>query len=239
LSNFVGKSSQGFIYISLGSGVNPSNMPIEFQDVFFNTIKRFPNIQFVWKWSGSNRSDSIPNLHVGEWFPQQDILGHPKLLAFITQAGKPSLQESICHGAPLITLPVMCDQDANAERLRELGVSITLDISALTEDAFQNAITEMVSSKKYKDTMTKLSKKFHDRPMKPADTALWWTEYVLRNDDTDHLKSLSINTSWFQRRLLDVWGAIFLAASISITTVLYVLLRLSNWYFGGGKVKKE
>lgn len=87
--------------------------------------------------------------------------------------------------------------------------------------------------------MVKLSKKFHDRPMKPADTALWWTEYVLRNDNTNHLKSLSINTSWFKRRSLDVWGAIFLMMGVSISVTMYILLSLLRLFANSGKQKTE
>lgn len=126
------KSDIGFVYISLGSGVNLNNLPAHYQDIFLKTIKSFPNIQFVWKWSDRTRFDSLTNLHIGEWFPQQDILGHPKLLAFITQAGKPSIQESICHGAPVIAMPVFADQDYNADRMEQLGVGITLQIATLT-----------------------------------------------------------------------------------------------------------
>lgn len=149
LEAFIQKSEKGFVYISLGSGVNPNNLPANYQDIFFNTIKKFPHIQFVWKWSGRTRFDSLKNLHIGEWFPQQDILGHSKLLAFVTQAGKPSIQESICHAAPVLAMPVFADQDVNAERIQDLGAALVIQFASLTDENFQHAVEEMTTSSKY------------------------------------------------------------------------------------------
>ncbi|ODM95813.1 UDP-glucuronosyltransferase 1-3 [Orchesella cincta] len=239
LAEFIKGSPEGFVYISLGSGVNVNNLPEKFQDVFFNSIKQMPHIQFIWKWTGNKRTDLPKNLHIGEWFPQQDILGHPKLLAFMTQGGRPSIQESICHGAPVIGLPVFADQDLNTQRLENLGGAIVLQFDSLTETTFQNAITEMTSSKKYKTRMTQLSKLYHDRPVKPIDLALYWTEYVLRNENTDHLRSMSRNLTWYQRRLLDVWGTIIVAVIASITVIAYTIQRVRCFFKGNGKFKKE
>jgi glucuronosyltransferase len=51
----------------------------------------------------------------------------------------------------------------------------------------------------------RLSNLFKDQPMKPVDTAVYWTEYILRHDDLSHLKPVGREQTWFQRRLLDVW----------------------------------
>lgn len=44
--------------------------------------------------------------------------------------------------------------------------------------------------------------------MASVDTAAWWVEYVLRHD-TMHLKSPSMESRWWQKRLLDVWLIVF------------------------------
>lgn len=73
-----------------------------------------------------------------------------------------------------------------------------------------------------RERMTKIQKLFHDRPMSPVDTAVWWSEYVLRNDDTSHLRPAGHNQNWFVRRQIDVWG--FLSISVFIVVVSFIVM---------------
>lgn len=96
---------------------------------------------------------------------------------------------------------------------------------------------------RYKEGMKRVSTLFHDRPMKPVDTALWWTEYVLRHDNVHHLRSMSINKSWYERRHLDVWGTIALVVITSITFAFYIVKLAVGLLRGSGsgneKFKKQ
>jgi len=56
--------------------------------------------------------------------------------------------------------------------------------------------------------------------MSPLNTAVWWTEYVLRTRDTSFLLPLGTHQTWYERRLLDVWAFII----ISIVTVFALIL---------------
>lgn len=72
------------------------------------------------------------------------------------------------------------------------------------------------------------SRLFKDRPQHPADTALWWVEYVLRNKDTSHLRPIGINKNWYQRRMLDIWAfisVVFLGLLALICLTLYGLTK--------------
>ena len=75
--------------------------------------------------------------------------------------------------------------------------------------------------------MLKVSVKFKDRPLKPVDTAIWWTEYVLRHDDHSDLKPLGMSQSWFVRRCLDVWA--FVLGVTLLITMLGVYMTLKIW----------
>ncbi len=61
-----------------------------------------------------------------------------------------------------------------------------------------------------KERVEQLRDVLRDQPMGPLDKAVWWTEYVLRHKDTSHLKPSGFEQWWWQRRLLDVWGLMFL-----------------------------
>jgi len=70
--------------------------------------------------------------------------------------------------------------------------------------------------------MAKIKKLFRDRPMSPVESAVWWSEYVMRNDDTLHLRPAGHYQSWFVRRQIDVWA--FLSISIFVLTVGFLVL---------------
>ena len=71
--------------------------------------------------------------------------------------------------------------------------------------------------------------KFKDRPMKPVESALWWTEYVLRYDDHTDLKPLGMHQNWFVRRSLDVWAFVGLVTLIIVIIIVYLMMKLLNY----------
>lgn len=149
MEDVVKKGKDGFVYISFGSAVVPGNLPAKYIDAFFNAIKSFPNIQFLWKWTGKMPAQKVPdNLYIGKWFSQQSLLAHKKILAFVTQAGRPSTQEAIFHGVPIVALPVYEDQDYTAERVRDMGGGLVVEIATITQEQFEHAIREITSNLK-------------------------------------------------------------------------------------------
>ncbi|CAL4092366.1 unnamed protein product, partial [Meganyctiphanes norvegica] len=64
----------GFIYMSFGSIVKPSEMPEEWRQVF---IKAFSSIdqKVLWKFDQETMADLPDNVVLRKWLPQQDILG--------------------------------------------------------------------------------------------------------------------------------------------------------------------
>ncbi|CAG7836477.1 unnamed protein product [Allacma fusca] len=145
IQDFLSDTDQ-FIYISFGSVIKVSLFPPTVQQYFFDSIKSFQGIKFLWKWEGEVPENFPENILTRSWFPQQDILAHPKCKGFITQGGQ---MKTLSH-----------------------------------------SIDELLHNRTYRDSAQEVSKRFRDRPMSALDTAVWWTEYVLRHD-TSHLSSLS------------------------------------------------
>ncbi|KAG0713355.1 UDP-glucuronosyltransferase 2B14 [Chionoecetes opilio] len=69
-----GAGQDGFIYFSLGSAVTPSDMPEEHRKIL---VEVFGSLQqrVLWKWNKDTMEDLPPNVRLGKWLPQQDILG--------------------------------------------------------------------------------------------------------------------------------------------------------------------
>ncbi len=72
LQTFIDTSENGFIYVSLGSLIDPECA----QEVGTKLINIFQKIpyQIIWKWKTNLINQTFDRLRIGEWFPQIDIL---------------------------------------------------------------------------------------------------------------------------------------------------------------------
>lgn len=57
------------------------------------------------------------NIKLMDWAPQNDILGHPAVKAFVTHAGNNGLYEAVYHGKPVVSVPIMNEQPGNAAKV--------------------------------------------------------------------------------------------------------------------------
>lgn len=103
----------GFVFVSMGSSVQASGMPEALRQIFVAVFSALP-YNVIWKWEGAKIKDLPTNVRTAAWWPQQELLGHPKLRAFVSHGGLLSLHEAAYHGAPTLVLPVFCDHDGNA-----------------------------------------------------------------------------------------------------------------------------
>ena len=67
----------------MGSVVRVSTMPEKLRKTLLNAFSKLKQ-RVLWKWETEAMPDLAPNVKLGKWLPQQDILGHLKLRLFIT-----------------------------------------------------------------------------------------------------------------------------------------------------------
>jgi glucuronosyltransferase len=60
--------------------------------------------------------------------------------------------------------------------------------------------------------------------MSPLDTAIFWTEYVIRNGGAPYMRSAALDLAWYQYLLIDVI-AFILVAGAAILTTIYIIVR--------------
>ncbi|KAK6039814.1 hypothetical protein COOONC_22681, partial [Cooperia oncophora] len=109
-------SCEGLVVFSFGSVTPTHRMPAEWKKSFLEAFSRFPNLNFVLRYEGTDLKDQLPsNVYLFKWLPQADLLSHPKTLAFISHGGYNSLQEAVTAGVPLITVALFGDQPRNAK----------------------------------------------------------------------------------------------------------------------------
>lgn len=71
----------------------------------------------------------------------------------------------------------------------------------------------------------RMSTLFRHRVMSPADTAVFWLEYVLRHNSAAHLRPHAATMPLYQLALLDVLAAILL---VVVTTWLLLKLLVTS-----------
>uniref|UniRef100_A0AAR2LKL4 UDP-glucuronosyltransferase n=1 Tax=Pygocentrus nattereri TaxID=42514 RepID=A0AAR2LKL4_PYGNA len=198
-----GSGEHGLVVFTLGSLV-PS-MPTEKASIFFQAFSRIPQ-RVLWRYTG-DIPDQVPdNVKLMKWLPQNDLLGHPKTRAFITHGGTHGIYEGICHGVPMVMVPLFGDQGDNAHRVASRGVSVVLDVREITAEMLIDALNTVINNTSYKEKMVKLSAVHKDRPIEPLDLAVYWTEFVMRHKGAEHLRPAAHDLNWFQYHSLDVIG---------------------------------
>ncbi|CAG7731243.1 unnamed protein product [Allacma fusca] len=215
----------GFIYVSFGSAVQFSKAKPQLRDAFFKAFENSP-VRFIWKWEGPRPKEMPSNVLTASWMPQADVLAHPKIKAFITHAGLLGTSEAIVHAVPLIAFPCFAEQDYNSDRMEHVGYGIRMEFVGLKQQDLHNAIVQILTNPRYKENMLEIQKRFTDRQNDPLDTAVWWTEYVLRNKKSRLMMPLGRYQYWFVRRSLDIWGSIIGIICIFLGIIMgYILCR--------------
>lgn len=74
--------------------------------------------------------------------------GHPRIKAFVSHGGLHSVLEAVYHAAPMVTLPVFCDQAANSFKAAQDGYALALEIRDLNAENFLAAINKVISDKR-------------------------------------------------------------------------------------------
>jgi glucuronosyltransferase len=64
--------------------------------------------------------------------------------------------------------------------------------------------------------------------MTPLNTAIFWTEFVIRHGGAPHLRSAAQYLTWYQYLLLDVIAVLFLIGAASLITIYVIVRRLLN-----------
>ncbi|XP_049946280.1 UDP-glycosyltransferase UGT5-like [Schistocerca serialis cubense] len=240
IQSFLDGAESGAVYFSMGTNVRSSDWPEEKRAAFLRVFSRLEQ-RVLWKWEADSLPGQPPNVKIGKWLPQSDILAHKNVRAFITHGGLLSTQEATARGVPLVAIPVFLDQKLNVALASRQGYAVRLDVHNITEASIEWALTEVLTVPRYRERAEHLSRIFNDRPTHPLDEAVYWTEYVIRHQGAPHLRSAALHLSWYQYLLLDVVAAlllVFLVVSFVIRAVIRRLFTVTPHPTGFGSREK-
>ncbi|XP_067303002.1 UDP glucuronosyltransferase 5 family, polypeptide G1 [Pseudorasbora parva] len=224
LEEFMQSSGEhGVVVMSLGVVV--SALPKAITETIASAFAEIPQ-KIVWRYRGERPSTLGNNTLLLDWFPQNDLLGHPKTRVFVSHGGTNGIFEAIYHGVPVLALPLLFDQFDNVLRLQIRSAARVLKVATLTSQEFLEALRDVLENPLYRNGIRKLSELHHDRPMSPLDSATFWIEFVMRHKGAAHLRSEANNLPWYSYHNLDVLAFLLAFTAIALLTSVYVCMLL-------------
>lgn len=213
--------------MSLGTNIKSSMLSRDTQMSILEAFAHFKDFNFVWKFETNTHdlpTKPSSNVLIKPFVPQNDILAHPNVKAFITHSGLLSTQESFWYGKPMVAIPFFCDQRRTAEKSKAMGVGVDIDFQKLTKGTLITALEAVLYNKTFTENAQKFSKLFRDKPQKPLVVALWWIEYAMRNPSAPHYRSPTLELGSFASQSYDI----ILAILILVHTLTFMLFKLIN-----------
>ena len=222
---FIEKGKRGTVLMSLGTNMRSNMLGKERLSAIVKTFAQIPDYNFIWKFESEPHELPVApskNVFVSKFLPQNDILAHPSIKAFVTHSGLLSTQESLWYGKPMIAIPFFVDQIGTSGKIEKRGAGVVVDFRNLTVETFKKAILTVVENPSYEENARKISKLFQDKPKRALDEAVWWIEYVIRNPSGVQYDSPSLQLGWFITNSYDVTLTVFIAMFV----LLYALIKI-------------
>lgn len=219
LESFMQSSGElGIVLFSLGSYVDilPQWLIEEF-------IKAFSLIPYKVLWKFNNRENLVlpSNVKALEWIPQNDALGHNRTKLFVFHGGNNGFYEAVCHGVPMVVLPVMGDQAQVATRAKNRGIGVSLDIRSLKAEDLRDAIMNVMANKTIRENVRRVRDIFHHKPMNVTEKAAYWIEHVTKFGGVPYSPNV-FHLNELQKALLDVILVLLLLALAGF----YIIYRI-------------
>ncbi|XP_045499747.1 UDP-glucosyltransferase 2-like [Colias croceus] len=236
IRKFIEDSEHGVIYISFGSMLKANTTPKDRIEAIVAALSELPQ-RILWKWEETTLPGNPKNIFISPWLPQNDVLAHPKVLAFFSHCGLLSSTEAMYHGVPMVGMPIFGDQPANAGFMEESGLGVQIQIGELTKDDLLDKF-KTVLDPGFRSRVKLISKAWHDRPQSPMDSAIYWTEFAARYSNFT-FKNPSVNVPLYQYYGLDVLSFLIVCTIIYLFIVVKIFSCLCLTKKSKRKIKKK
>lgn len=242
IKDFIDSAVDGVILFSMGAAIKSSQWPVEKREVLLKTFAKLKQ-KVIW----NNDSPSLPNKpdnvmiksKLSEY--QHAILSHKNAKVFISHGGLVGVTEGFSTAVPLLILPIFNhDQKLNKAWIVEAGNGLHIDYSNITEKSLTHAINELLTNKKYRENAKIIADRFHDRPLTPQESVVYWTEYAVKHQG--HLQTQA-NLGYFALRSWDVYLLIYAILIIFLILNFFmvraILRKIVKLLFKSEKIAKK
>ena len=211
LEEFVaGAGERGVVLVSFGTvvKVGSSHLLSSIADV----LKDLP-CRAIWRIregaEALNATELGSHVLVSDWVPQNDLLGHANIKAFVTHGGHNSVMEAAYHGVPIVAMPFFADQFDSAGRAVHNGFGLVVHNGKGFEAALSESIIRITSEEEFSEQAQKVSHRMRKHKRRGVEVASDWVEHVLATDMEMYLAPRIGHLSWFELRMLDCYAFIF------------------------------
>ncbi|XP_069681762.1 UDP-glycosyltransferase UGT5-like isoform X5 [Periplaneta americana] len=232
IDDFLNGAEHGAIYFCMGSMIRAETLPADKRDAFLQAFAELPQ-RVLWKWENDSLPGRPHNVKIAKWLPQFDVLNHPNIRVFMSHGGLLGTIEAVHVGVPMVGIPMYGDQNLNIKMVETAGMGVMLHYSDITKDNVLKALKTILDNSSYMENAKRTSRIFRDRPMSPMDTAIYWTEYVIRHRGAPHLRTAGADLPLYQYLLLDVI-AVLLAGVLAVLFIIYFILKKFVAFVRGG-----
>eukprot|EP00877_Chromochloris_zofingiensis_P011542 jgi/Chrzof1/6641/Cz19g04010.t1 len=225
-----GSGALGLVYISFGGTLQA---PISASRTVVRAMASLPDVRFIWKLTEAEHQRlhadlaNLTNVLVRTWVPQNDLLGHPRLRAFVTQGGFLSIAEAAYHGVPIVGIPLIAGQGELIRYAADQGRGVFLHKNLLrqgNDKALSQALLTVLSQESYHIEAQKASLRLRAIGTPYRQQAADWVEYAVKvKDHGPFLHTQGQKMQWYEILLLDVLAAA--AAVVSLPVVAIMLYR--------------
>lgn len=230
----------GIIYFSLGGNFRSADLPESTLDAFVNVFSSMRDVLVLWKFETVDLKERhAHNIVIGPSMPQQEILSHKHLRAFITHGGLLSLMEAVHYGKPVIGIPIFNDQKFNMAQAESQGYGITLDYDNITESSLRKAIDAIFNDTSYHENAQRMSARFKDSPIKAIDKAIWYVNHVITSDGAQHLQTSATKLSFIQIHLIDITLLTLVLIGCMIIVLLLIKRKVLQKRDGVRKIRRN
>ncbi|CAG4985717.1 unnamed protein product [Parnassius apollo] len=230
IERFLNESEHGVILLSFGSLIKTATIPKYKEDIIVNALSKLKQ-RVIWKYENSGEEGTLTgNILRVKWLPQYELLQHNKIIAFITHGGLLGMTEAISAGKPMVVVPFFGDQPANGAAAAAAGFAKVVSYMELTEKVLTEALDFVLSA----ETRVKarlVSSIWRDRQADPLETAVYWTERVIRWGHAAPLHSSARDMPFYQLALLDVIAAFTVAILILVSLLWFILSTVYRLVF--------
>lgn len=125
-------------------------------------VEGLTDTRFRVLWSlPKNQQHVLPSLptsfRIEHFVPQQAVLSHPAVRAFISHCGMNSINEALYWEKPILALPFFGDQHYNAARIVDLGAALKLNKQNFDSVQVRSKMDALLSNRGYEDAARRMS----------------------------------------------------------------------------------
>ncbi|CRK94736.1 CLUMA_CG008236, isoform A, partial [Clunio marinus] len=176
LIKIIDEAKDGIVFFSLGTNVRSDSLGEERIVKIIKALEKLPTYTFLWKFETKEKLPiKLPaHIVIQSWWPQSDILAHPKTKLFMSHSGLLSTQEALWYGVPILGIPIFGDQFYNIFQMQRNGVAQEFSLHDFTENQLFEIVSEMLLNENYLTKAKNISFALRDQPMTPINEAIFW-----------------------------------------------------------------